>query len=62
MVTAAKNVQILCTFFDVTLDLGVTEKARSHLGVKIDALLAMQPASQEPISRLITALEDLLKL
>ena len=62
MITATKNVLNLCTFFGIALDLGVTERASSHLGVKIDALLAMQPASREPISRIIAALEDLIKL
>lgn len=62
MITAAKNVQKLCTFFNINLDLGVTEKAKTQLGEKIDALLLTQPESREPITRLIAALEDLLNL
>lgn len=62
MVTAAKNVQKLCTFFNIDLDLGVAERSKTQLGEKIDALLLTQPESREPISRLIAALEDLLNL
>lgn len=62
MVTAARNVQILCTFFNVSLDLGAGGRAKSPLGEKIDALLLTQPKSREPISRLIAVLEELLNL
>lgn len=62
MIMATCNVQKICTLLGVDLSLGVSESSNSDLGLKIDALLIMHPATREPISRLVTALEDLLKL
>ena len=61
MATLGKNVHVLCKVLGVSPAAGVPRLATSHLGTRIDALVAALPASEPAMARLIDALEDLVE-
>lgn len=62
MITLGKNVQKICKFLGVPPSIGAPGLASSHLGARIDALVATLPASESAIVRFIDAMEALLDL